>query len=113
VARLWRREAEWPRFATAFNWCQWAIPVLGSVLLVVLGIMVTFGLPQHTARWLVVLGLVSYGMWLHWFLARHGLGLSVVRAAVLVLGVNLVTVLIVLGPRVVALVTGAAGLGTR
>src|ERR1700744_2339459 len=22
VARWWRREAEWLRFATAFNWCQ-------------------------------------------------------------------------------------------
>ncbi|HEX3405465.1 MAG TPA: hypothetical protein VHT74_34585, partial [Acetobacteraceae bacterium] len=30
VARLWGRQAAWLRFATAFNWCQWAIPVLGS-----------------------------------------------------------------------------------
>ncbi len=113
VARLWGRQAAWLRFATAFNWCQWAIPVLGSALLLVFGIMIGLGLPQHTARWMVVLGLVSYGMWLHWFLARHGMNLSTIRAAVLVVGVNVVTVLIVIGPRVLALATSAAGLAGR
>jgi len=110
VARLWAREASWLRYATAFNWCQWVIPVVGSVLMVVFGILAAFGLPASIARWMVLLGLVSYGLWLHWFLARHGLGLSGPRAAVLVIGVNLVTVLIVLGPRVLALATGGAGL---
>jgi hypothetical protein len=52
---------------------------------------------------------VTYGLWLHWFLARHGLGLSRLRAAVMVFGVNIVTVLIVLGPRLLALIDGSAG----
>jgi hypothetical protein len=77
---------------------------------VVFGIMAAFGLPASVARWMVILGLVAYGMWLHWFLARHGLGLSGPRAALLVIGVNLGTVLIVLGPRVLALAAGGAGL---
>lgn len=110
IARLWGREASWLRYATAFNWCQWAIPVAGSVLMVVLGVMAAFGLPPVIARWLVVLGLVSYGMWLHWFLARHGLGLSGARAALLVVGVNVITVLLVLGPRVLLLAVGGGGL---
>jgi hypothetical protein len=76
IARLWGKEAAWLRFATAFNWCQWAIPVLGSVLLLLLGMLITLGLPQSLARIFVVFGLVAYGLWLHWFLARHGLGLS-------------------------------------
>jgi hypothetical protein len=113
VARLWGKEASWLRYATAFDWCQWAIPVLGSVLMVGFGALAAFGLPASMARWMVVLGLVGYGMWLHWFLARHGLGLSATRAALLVMGVNLVTVLIVLGPRVVTLAAGGAGLDGR
>ena len=75
IARLWHREAAWLRFATAFNWCQWAIPVLGSMLLLALGMLVAVGLPRNAARGLALLGLVGYGLWLHWFLARHGLGL--------------------------------------
>ena len=108
IARLWHRDAAWLRFATAFNWCQWAIPVLGSMLLLALGMLVALGLPRDTARGLALLGLVGYGLWLHWFIARHGLGLSRFRAAVLVLGVNLATVVIVVGPRLLALATGDA-----
>ena len=110
VARLWGRQASWLRFATAFNWCQWAIPVLGSALLLLLGALIVLGLPRPIARGMVVLGLVAYGLWLHWFLARHGLGLSRFRALLLVLGVNIATVLIVLGPRVLELGAGGAGL---
>jgi hypothetical protein len=98
IARLWGRQAAWLRFATAFNWCQWAIPILGSLLLLSLGMLITLGMPRQLARMLVVFGLVAYGLWLHWFLARHGLGLSRLRAALLVVGVNAATVLIVLGP---------------
>ena len=103
VARFWHREGAWLRFATAFNWCQWAIPLVGSLLLLVFGVLAALGLPRGMARIGVVLSLVAYGLWLHWFIARHGLGLSRLRAALLVIGVNLVTVLLVLGPRVVAL----------
>lgn len=107
IARLWRRQQFWLRFATAFNWCQWVIPLLGSVLLLVFGVLAALGLPHQLARTGVVLALVSYGLWLHWFLARHGLGLSRLRALLMVLAVNFVTVLLVVGPRMVTL--GAAG----
>jgi hypothetical protein len=113
VARLWGREAAWLRFATAFNWCQWVIPVLGSVLLLVLGVLVGLGLPPSLARGGVLLGIVAYGLWLHWFVARQGLGLSGLRAAVMVVGVNLGTVVLVLGPRLLALAAGEVGLGEK
>jgi hypothetical protein len=109
VARLWDREAAWLRFATAFNWCQWAIPVLGSVLLLALGMLVAAGLPRPAARGLALLGLVGYGLWLHWFLARHGLGVSRLRALALVLGVNMATVVIVVVPHMFALAVGGNG----
>jgi hypothetical protein len=112
VARLWGRQNSWLRFATAFNWCQWVIPVIGTLLLVVLGTLAALGLPRSVASTSVVLGLVTYGLWLHWFLARHGLGLSRIRAALLVFGVNFGTVLLVLGPRMLALI-GDSGLGEK
>jgi hypothetical protein len=108
VARLWRRQQFWLRFATAFNWCQWVIPVVGSVLLLVFGVLAALGLPRGAARIGVLLGLLSYALWLHWFLARHGLGLSGPRALLLVLAVNLTTAMLVVGPRVIALETSAS-----
>jgi hypothetical protein len=99
-ARRWQREALWLRFATAFNWCQWAIPVMASALLVVLGVFMAIGLPNRVAGVVAVIGLVSYGLWLHWFLARRGLGLPATRAALFVVCVNLGTAALIVGPRV-------------
>jgi len=103
LARLWGRQSRWLRFATAFNWCQWLLPLLASVLLTALGALLRIGLPEHAATVMLIVGLGSYGLWLHWFLARYGLALSRPRAAVLVLGVNLGTAALVLVPRLLAL----------
>ncbi|HUB11148.1 MAG TPA: hypothetical protein VMB34_04250 [Acetobacteraceae bacterium] len=103
LARLWRREDHWLHFATAFNWCQWLLPVLFSVLLVVVGALLDAGLSQAAAAGLLVLGLAGYGLWLHWFLARHALALSPLRAALLVAAVNLGTAALVLLPRLLVL----------
>jgi hypothetical protein len=113
VARWWGREAEWLRFATAFNWCQWIIPILLAALLLVFGSLTMAGLPTDIARDGVLLGVVTYGLWLHCFLARHGLRLSWPRAGLLVIGVNLATVLLVAGPRIVALATQGTGVPTK
>ncbi len=98
-ARRWRREALWTRFATAFNWCQWAIPAIASLLLLALGVLMTAGLPNTVAGVAVILGMVGYGLWLHWFVARQGLDLSPGRAVVFVLCVNFGTAAIVVVPR--------------
>ena len=82
------------------------------MLLLVLGMLVAVGLPRSAARWWSA-GLVRYGLWLHWFLARHGLGLSRFRAAVLVLGINLGDGAIVIGPRFLTLVTNDAALAGK
>lgn len=103
IARLWRREAYWLRFATAFNWCQWLLPLLGAVLMLVLGSAQAVGLSPRAVGMLLVFGIGGYGLWLHWFLARHALDLSRLRAALLVLAVNAGTVVLVLGPRLLAL----------
>jgi hypothetical protein len=113
VARWWGRENAWLRFATAFNWCQWIIPVLLSVLLLLFGVLTMVGVPADAARVGVLVGLVGYGLWLHCFLARHGLGLSWPRAGLMVVGVNLGTVLLVAGPRVLLLATHSIALRSK
>jgi hypothetical protein len=102
IARHWGREALWPRFATAFNWCQWAIPAIALLLLLAVSLLIALGVPQEVAGHLWILALAGYGVWLHWFLARRALNLSVMRAVALVVLVNAATVALVVGPLLIA-----------
>jgi hypothetical protein len=98
LSRLWGRQANWLRFATAFNWCQWILPILTTILLVVASIAVAAGLGEYGGAAIVFLGVGCYALWLHWFLARHALELGGGRAALLVLAVNVGTGLLLAGP---------------
>jgi hypothetical protein len=100
LAKLWLREAPWLRFITAFNWCQWIIPVAAMLILVIVTIAIHLGLSTNAGAVLAMLLLGGYGMWLHFFLARQGLDVSRARAVVLVIVVNFGTVLLVIVPRV-------------
>lgn len=102
LARLWRRDAAWLRFATAFNWCEWTLPVIACLVMVPLSFAISAGLDETAASLLLVGFLGVYGLWLHWFLARKALALSTIRAVVLVLVVNLGTLAAVMGPRLLA-----------
>ncbi len=101
-ARWWGRQDRWPRFAIAVNWCQWTIPVLAVILLAFAYPVLEAAVSPHAAGFGVVGLLALYGLWLHWFIARHGLAISGFRAALLVLCVNLGTVLLVVGPQLLA-----------
>ncbi|MBS0560065.1 MAG: hypothetical protein JSR21_08430 [Proteobacteria bacterium] len=98
----WGREAWWLRFATAFNWCQWAVPAAACVLLLLASGLIASGVSSDLAGRAWIFALAAYGLWLHWFIARHGLLLSRVRAAILVAGVNAITVATVLAPALAA-----------
>ncbi|HWA80996.1 MAG TPA: hypothetical protein VG848_11885 [Acetobacteraceae bacterium] len=99
LAAAWGREKLWLRYATAFNWCQWVIPVLGSLLIVIIGVLVTLGMPSGWGMPALLGALGGYGLWLQWFLAKHGLALGGWRAGILVLLVNLGTAALLLGPH--------------
>lgn len=106
LARLWQRADAWLRFATAFNWCEWTLPVIACLVMVPLSFAINAGL-NETAASLVLVGVLgTYGLWLHWFLARKALSLSGFRAVLLVLIVNLGTVAAVMGPRLFAAKVG-------
>jgi len=108
LAAAWSREAEWLRYATAFNWCQWAIPIAATGLVLLLAMLTGLGLSDRSAAMIAVAALVCYGLSLHWFVARHGLALPPLRAGVLVVGVNFGTAALLLAPRLLAWSVGAA-----
>jgi len=98
LARFWRREAAWLRYATAFNWCLWAMPLAVLAISMVLGVLVTLGVPLDLGAKTLPAILLAYGAGLHWFLARRGLDLSAGKAVVVVLLTNLATTVLALGP---------------
>jgi hypothetical protein len=108
LARRWGREDQWFRFATAFNWCQWVLPLLGALLVVLAGFLVQAGMPLRAAVILLCCALLAYAFWLHWFLARHGLALPAGRAVLLVFLVNLATILLVGGPQLLQMLAQSA-----
>ncbi len=101
VARRWGREAAWLHYATAFCWCQWAVPLAVVALLMALAPAMWLGLPGEAAGVGFWLGVVAYVLWLQWFLARRGLDLSALRAAGLVGMVTAATVAVVELPPLV------------
>jgi hypothetical protein len=102
LARIWKRSDSWAQFATAFNWCEWILPVLACLVMVPLSLAISAGMSEATASIILVCCLGLYGLWVHWFLARKALALSGLRAVVLVFLVNLGTAVVVLGPRLLA-----------
>jgi hypothetical protein len=100
VARYWNRAAQWRRFATAFCWCQWAAPMVLAVVLVVMAILMAIGFSGDAAAGTGVAFLFGYGLWLNWFLARHALDLTRWRAAAMVVIVNVLTIILIVGPQV-------------
>jgi hypothetical protein len=109
LARRWAREDRWFRFATAVNWCQWAVPLIGAVLVLIAGFMVQAGVPLKSSVVLLLCLLLAYAFWLQWFLARFGLDLSGARAAFLVLLVNGCTLILVAGPQLLEMAAQTAG----
>lgn len=99
LAQRWGRDQAWLGYATAFNWCQLALPAVAAILLLLVGLLFNAGLPEPIAVVVFVTGLGGYALWLHWFISRHALGLGPGRAALLVVLVNLATAALILGPQ--------------
>ncbi len=54
LARLWRREAAWYRFATAFNWCEWILPMVAVLAMLPISVAVSAGVTEDTASMLFI-----------------------------------------------------------
>ncbi len=94
----WKCEDRWLHYATAYNWCYWAIPMVGVLLTVGFAVAVGAGLPSTVAAQAVLGCLGCYSLWLNWFVARHALGVSAGKAALLVVAVNAGTAVLAIGP---------------
>jgi hypothetical protein len=103
LARLWGRESLWLRFATAFNLSFLLFWTVGAVFVAVAWLLLRL-YPQYRALITVtaVGCFVWYALWLHWFLARHGLALSPGRAVVLILAAEFATGPVLLVPLLLA-----------
>ncbi len=99
MARLFGREREWLRYATAFNWTRWVMLLALGATLMLMGSLAAAGFSDHAAVTLGVLAVLTYSIVLDWFVARVGLRLSAWRAVVLVVVVNLGAGLLSLGPH--------------
>jgi hypothetical protein len=99
VARRWGRAAEWYRFAAAFCWCQWAAPVAMMGLILAMSLLLAMGVSEDASAMIGLIGLLGYGLWLHWFLAWRALALTRMRALALVLIVNAATVVLINVPE--------------
>jgi hypothetical protein len=99
LASAWGRQDGWLRYAVAFNWCQWAIPLMALLILMLLGPALVAGAPTHIVKAATLAVVLVYGFALHVFLARHGLRLEPRRAVVLVVACNLGTFLLMIGPE--------------
>lgn len=79
LARAWGRDANWPRFISAWNWTN----IVQYLVLVALMLPGALGLSSGLAQVLTLVGL-AYAVWLEWFVTRHALGVEGGRAAVMV-----------------------------
>ncbi len=99
IARYWDRANEWFRFATAFCWCQWAGPMALVAVMLLMALLMAGGLSENAAAGVGLVSLFAYGLWLNWFLARHALGVSPLRAVIMVVGTNAVTTALIALPQ--------------
>ena len=102
LAERWQRGERWLRYGVAFNWAQWAVPIVAVGLLIGAGVLRRIGLDEQSAAIAVLFAIAGYGIALHWFLARHGLALGPGRAALMVLAINTGTIVLVMAPRFIA-----------
>ena len=102
LARRWRCDAGWLRYAVAFNWCQFAVAVGGAAAMFVAAGFLPSGAPRDAAAGMALLATALYALALQWFLVRGGLQLGRLRAAAFTLFVNAGTGILALGPTLIA-----------
>ncbi len=102
LAQLWGRATAWLRYAVAVTWCQWVMPPALLAAVLASGGLIALGVSQRVAEALAGLTALVYALALHLFLARRGLALSLWRAGVVVVAVDLGTAALAWGPLLLA-----------
>ncbi len=104
LADRWGVSDSWLRYAVVVNWAQWTMPLALAAMISAVWLLGEMGMnaDQNMVAGAAI-GVVIYGVALHWFLARYALGLSRGKSWILVGICDLVTVMFVVIPRLVAL----------
>ena len=101
LAERWQAGERWLGYAVASNWTQWIVPIAFGASFSALWLLKQIGVPAEQGGVVgSVLFLLLYGVALHWFLARKALGLSRMRATLMVVICDLATLALVMGPRI-------------
>lgn len=99
LAVRWGRGEAWLRYATAYNWCQWAVSIVFLGLLLLMAVATGSQEPAMQQVGLLMLVVVGFYGWISWVVARSGLGIGPGRAALLVVVVNVATFMLLLIPQ--------------
>ena len=103
IAVRWKVGERWLQYATAYNWCFWAVPMAAALITLCFAVAIGAGLPSTLAAQAVLGAIGLYRLWLDWFLVRHALGLSVGRSVLMVVLVNIGTAVLTIGPALLGL----------
>ncbi len=99
IARAFRRQALWLRYATAFNWTRWVMIAALLAAQVLIGLLIGGGLDPRLAVAIGIGAVGVYGAVLDWLIARSGLQLSFWQAVLLVVVVDIGSGVLVLLPE--------------
>jgi len=107
MARLWGRTDRWQRYATASIWSIWLILPAYLPAMLLASILLQMGVSHAVAAQAMILLLGGYLLWLQWFMAWKGLGISRLKAVATVLALMIGSSLLgaVLQPLLTQVVT--------
>jgi hypothetical protein len=97
-ARRTGREAWWLRTITALDWSFWVVVPLLVVASIGGALLVTAGLPLHSAAAVMMGVCAGYLLWLHFIIVRAGLGVTNRQAVLVVAAMSAAILFCSIGP---------------
>ncbi|OUJ13600.1 hypothetical protein [Acetobacter okinawensis] len=91
-AQRWGRGALWLRYITAATWCGWVVVLISLACALIAAVFTPDIARQQAFIGALALCAAAYELWLQWFVAKVGLGVSGGRAALLYVSILLASI---------------------
>lgn len=91
-AQRWGRGALWLRYITAATWCGWVVVLISLACALIAAVITPDMARQQVFIGALALCAAAYELWLQWFVAKVGLGISGGRAALLYVSILLASI---------------------
>ena len=91
-AQRWGRGSLWLRYITAATWCGWVVVLISLACALIAAVITPDIARQQAFIGALALCAAVYELWLQWFVAKVGLGVSGGRAALLYVSILLASV---------------------